>query len=154
MLGLQETHGEEDEFGLDDFGFSSFNHDGTTTVGVGFPVDGLDAYTCDMTVLAKELKGVDVPSTGAAFLVRRGGLEDDWPIGPRCGGVVSHRWLGHDLNLRDRFGSLTMGSAYAVGTRVTTTDDEYVLALSRYALILREFHACQHAVLLREEFEG
>lgn len=42
MLGFEEPHGEENEVSLDDFGFASFDHDGATTGGVGFPVYGLD----------------------------------------------------------------------------------------------------------------
>ena len=52
MLGLEEAHSEEHELCLDDFRFTGFDHDGATTVGIGFPVDGLYADTRDVTVLA------------------------------------------------------------------------------------------------------
>ncbi len=47
-----------------------------------------------------------------------------------------------------------MCSTDTVTTRITTTDNQDILALAVNKLILRELHTCQDAVLLREEFEG
>ena len=69
MLRFEESHGEEDEFSLDDFRLTRFDHDGTTAFRVGLPVDGLNADASDMTVFAQELERVDIPATDTAFLV-------------------------------------------------------------------------------------
>ena len=47
-----------------------------------------------------------------------------------------------------------MGCTNTVATRITTTNHEHVFALGGDALFFREFHACQHTVLLGEQFEG
>ena len=47
-----------------------------------------------------------------------------------------------------------MGCSDTVRARVATTDNKNVLALGGDALLVRECHASQHAVLLREQFEG
>ena len=47
-----------------------------------------------------------------------------------------------------------MGGADAIATRIATTDDEHILPLGRDALFFRKRHPGQHAVLLREQFEG
>ena len=47
-----------------------------------------------------------------------------------------------------------MGCTNTVGACVATTNHEHVLALGGDALILRELHASEHAVLLGKQFEG
>ena len=47
-----------------------------------------------------------------------------------------------------------MGCSDAVGTRVATTDDEYVLAFGCDTLVFVKLDASQDAVLLREHLEG
>ena len=41
-----------------------------------------------------------------------------------------------------------MCSSDTVRTSIATTDDEYILTLGGNALILRELHTSQHAILL------
>ena len=164
MLRLQEAHGEEAELGLDDEGFALRDHDGTrgwgtcrrtSGYGGGLPVDFLDFYASQLAILAKELKGVDVPSAGTAFLMRRGGLEGAGPVGPGVLRVFrAFDGFRHNLNLSDTLAALSMGGADAVGAGVAATDDQDVLALSSDALIFRELHAGEDAVLLGEELEG
>ena len=62
--------------------------------------------------------------------------------------------LGHNLNLRHTLAALTVSRADAVASRITTTDDEYILALCRDTLFSRELHASKNTVLLREQFKG
>ena len=47
-----------------------------------------------------------------------------------------------------------MGCTNTVGACITATDDQHVFSLGSNALVFREFHTSQHAVLLREQFEG
>ena len=47
-----------------------------------------------------------------------------------------------------------MSRSDAVAARIATTDDKNVLALAVDELVLAELHACEDAVLLREQFEG
>ena len=47
-----------------------------------------------------------------------------------------------------------MSRTDTVGTCITTTDNQDILALAVDQFILRELHACKDSVLLREEFEG
>ena len=63
VLWFQESHGEETELSLDDFGFALLNHNGTTTVGVGLPIDFLHFHACQLSVFSKKFKGVDIPSS-------------------------------------------------------------------------------------------
>ena len=69
MLWLQKSHRQQHEFGLDDFGLAPLYHDGPTALWIGFPVNLLHLHTCQLTILAQELQGVDVPATGATLLV-------------------------------------------------------------------------------------
>lgn len=155
VLWLQEAHSQQAEFSLDDFGFPFLDHDGTSAVGVGFPIDFLHLDACQLALLAQKFEGVDVPAACAAFFVRRGGLEGARIVRP---GVLriygSLDGLGHNLYLGDALAALTVGGADAVGACVAATDDEYVLSLGGDALFLRELDACEYAVLLGEEFEG
>ena len=47
-----------------------------------------------------------------------------------------------------------MSGTDTVGTRITTTDYQYILALAVNQLILRELHTSKDTVLLRKQFEG
>ena len=83
------------------------------------------------------------------------GLEGAGPFGPGVLGIFGTLYgLRHDLNLGHALAALTVGSADAVGTSVTTTDDQHVLALGGDAFVLGELHACEDAVLLRQHLEG
>jgi hypothetical protein len=155
MLRLEKTHSQQNQLGLDDFGFALFYHNGTTTFGVGLPVDFLNFHASELAVFAEELKGVDVPAAGAAFLMRRGGLEGAGPFGPRILRILgAFDGAGHDLNLSHALAALTMGGTNAVGASVATTNDEDIFALGCDALILAELHTSEDAVLLREQVEG
>ena len=155
MLGLEESHGEEHELGLDDFGLSGLDHDGTTAGGIGLPINGLDADAGEFAVLAEELESVDVPAAGAAFFVTRSSLEGAGPLGPGVLWILgAFDGLGHDLDLRDALAALAMGGADAVGAGVAAADYQYIFSFGSNALVLRELHAGEDAVLLGEEFEG
>jgi len=65
MLWLQEAHGEEYQFGLDDLRLTLLNHNGASTFWVWLPVYLLNFYSCKFAVLTQELEGVDVPTTRA-----------------------------------------------------------------------------------------
>ena len=138
MLGFEESHGEQDEFGLDDFRFTLLNHDRTTAIGIGLPINFLNADTCQMTLLTEEFKGVDVPAAGTAFLVRGGGLEGAWVVRPRVLWIdrtFYRSW--HNLYLRDALASVSVGGADAVAASVATSDNEHILALGRSVLLSR-----------------
>ena len=155
MLGSEKAHGEKDDVGLDDFLLSVQFHEGTSSVGIGFPDDTFDFDALHLSVfVADEAVGVEQPTAFTTFLMGRCRLQDDGPVGPRCVGIVTIRRLGHNLNLCDALASLTMGCADAVGPRVTTADDEDVLVLGCDAFFFREFHTGEYSVLLREKFEG
>ena len=155
MLGLQESHRQQTELSLDDFGFTFLHHDRTTAVGIRLPVNLLHLHTYQFTVLAQELKGVDVPTTSAALLMTRGSLERTRPVGPGVLRVVgSFHGAGHDLYLRHALAALAMGRTDAVAARVSAADNQHILALGSDALFLAEIHAGQHAVLLGEQFKG
>ena len=47
-----------------------------------------------------------------------------------------------------------MSGTDTVGTRITTTDDQYILALAVDQFVLRELHTGEDTVLLRKQFEG
>ena len=149
MFRLQESHSQQNQLGLYDFGLALLNHNGATTFWVWLPVYLLNFYACQLAILAQELKGIDVPTACATFLVTRCSLECARPIWPW---VLRILWplnrLRHNLNLGNTLTSLTMGSSYTVRTSITTTDDEYILTLGGNALILRELHTSQHAILL------
>ena len=70
MLRLQESHSQQDKFGLDNLGLPLLDHQWTPAFWVGLPVDFLHFHAGQFAVLAEELEGVDVPTTGAALLVR------------------------------------------------------------------------------------
>ena len=91
VFGLQEAHGQQTELGLDDFRLTLLDHDGTTAVGIGFPIDFLYFHTSELPVLTQELQGVDVPSSRASLFVRRGGLEG------AGGSSARDSWGPHDL---------------------------------------------------------
>ena len=148
MLGFQEPHSQQDQLGLDNLELTGFHHQRTTTFGIGFPVDRLNADARNLSVLTEELERVDVPATGTTFLMRRSGLEDDWPVRPRSVGVVTHWRLWHDLNLRHTLTTLTMGCTNTVAASVTTTDDEHILSFSCDTLSLGKFHTCEDTILL------
>ena len=155
VLWLQESHGQQAELCLNDEGLALLHHDGTTALGVGFPVYFLHLHTRQSAVLTQELERIDVPATGAAFLVARGSLERAGKVGPGVLWVVRPlHWLGHNLYLRHALATLTMSGAYTVTSSITATDDQHVLAFGGDALVDRKLHACQHPVLLREQFEG
>ena len=78
MLRLEEAHGQKHEFGLDNLGLAFLDHNRTTTVGVGPPVDFLNFYTCQFAVLAEKLQRVDIPAAGAALFVTRCGMISIW----------------------------------------------------------------------------
>ena len=82
VFGLEEAHSQENKFGLDDFRFALLNHDGTTTVGIGFPVNLLNLYTCEVTIFADEFEGIDIPTTCAAFFMTRCSLQGARPLRP------------------------------------------------------------------------
>ncbi len=69
VFGFQEAHGQQTEFCLDDFRLALLNHDGTTAVGIGLPIDFLHFHARQLSVLTEELKGVDVPSSRTSFFV-------------------------------------------------------------------------------------
>ena len=52
VFWLQESHSEEYELCLDNLRLAFLYHDGTTTLGIGLPVDLLYLHTCELTVLA------------------------------------------------------------------------------------------------------
>ena len=83
------------------------------------------------------------------------GLQCSRIIGPRVIRVFrTYRWLRHYLNLRHTLTSLAMSRSYTVTSRVTTSDDEHILAFCRDTLLLCELHTGQYSVLLREQFQG
>lgn len=47
-----------------------------------------------------------------------------------------------------------MSSSDTVGTRITTTDYQYILALAVNQFVLRELHTGKDTILLRKQFEG
>ena len=109
ILGLQKSHGEQAELGLNDFGLAFLDHNRTATSGIGFPVYFLHLDTCESAVLAKKFKRIDVPSTRAALLMARGGLECARPVGPRVLRVVgTFRRARHNLYLRHALAALPM----------------------------------------------
>ena len=69
MFGLQESHGEEHELGLDDLWLAFLDHDGATTLWIGLPVNLLHLDASEFAVFAYELEGVDIPTTRASFLM-------------------------------------------------------------------------------------
>ena len=69
MFRLQESHSQQTELRLDDFGLALLHHQRTTAVGIGFPVYFLYLHASQLTVLAQKLKGIDVPAAGTALLV-------------------------------------------------------------------------------------
>ena len=69
VLWFQESHGEETELSLDDFGFALLDHNGTTTIGVGLPIDFLHFHACQLSVFSKKFKGIDIPSSRTSFFV-------------------------------------------------------------------------------------
>ena len=77
------------------------------------------------------------------------------PVWPRILRILrTLYWLRHDLNLSYTLATLTMSRTDTVGTCITTTDNQDILALAVDQFILRELHAGKDSVLLREEFEG
>ena len=70
MLRFQESHCQQTEFCLNDFRLTLLHHDGTATVGVGFPVDFLNLDTSQFAVFAKEFEGIDIPTAGTSLFVR------------------------------------------------------------------------------------
>ena len=85
----------------------------------------------------------------------RCGLEGARPVRPRILRILrAFNRLGHDFNLRDALAALTMSRSDAVGARIAAADDQYILSFGGNALVLREFHASEDTVLLREQFEG
>ena len=130
MLGLQEAHGEEDELGLDDLRLTLLDHYRTTTFRIWFPIDFLNFHTCQFAVLTEEFEGVDVPTSDASLLMRRGGLQRARPVRPRILRVVwSLDRTRHNLYLRNTLATLTVSSADAVGTSIATTYHEHILTL-------------------------
>ena len=129
--------------------------DGPTAFRIRFPVYFLHFHAGQSAVFTQELKGVDIPASGASLFVAGCSLEGARPVGP---GVLrifgAFRRTGHNLYLRDAAAALTMGCADAVAARVAAADDEHVLVFGGDALIGRKLHAGEDAVLLREEFEG
>ena len=155
MLWLQESHGQQNEFGLDDFGLTFLYHDGATALRVWLPVDFLNFHACQLAILTQELQGVDVPSPGTSFLMRRGGLEGARPVGPGILRVIrTFDGLRHNLNLSNALTTLAMSRADAIGTGVTTANHKHILALGRYAIVLVKLDTSQHTILLREQLEG
>ena len=71
MLGLQETHSEENEFCLDDFRLAFLYHNGRSTFWIRFPINLLYLDSREFAVFAKELKSVDVPPTCTTLLVTK-----------------------------------------------------------------------------------
>ena len=155
MLGLQESHREKDEFGLDDFRLSLLHHQGTSAIGIGLPIDFLHPYACELPVLAEKLQGVDIPTTRASLFMRRGGLEGARPVGPGVLRVFrSLHGLGHDFYLRHTLAPLPMGCSDAVATGVAATNDQHIFAFGADEFVFAEFNAGKHAVLLAQQFEG
>ena len=50
VLWLQEAHSQQAEFSLDDFGLPFLDHDGTSAVGVGLPIDFLHLDACQLAI--------------------------------------------------------------------------------------------------------
>ena len=50
--------------------------------------------------------------------------------------------------------ALTVGGADAIAAGVAAAYHKHILALGGDPFFLAKLHPCQHAVLLREEFEG
>ena len=69
MLWLQESHGQQYQFSFYNLGLALLNHDGATAFGIWFPIYLLYFYAGKLTVLTQELKGVNVPTAGAALLM-------------------------------------------------------------------------------------
>ena len=136
MFGLEESHGQEHELGLDNLWLSLLYHNGTSAFGIGFPIDLLNLDTCKFTVLTQELKGIDVPTTGTTFLMTRCGLEGAGPVGPGVLWVLrTFNGFGHNLNLGYTLATLTMGRSDTVTTCITTTNHN-IFSFSGDALIL------------------
>ena len=69
MLWLQESHSQQNQLGLDDFGLTLLYHDGATTLWVWLPVDFLNLHASQFAILTQELQGIDVPSAYATFFM-------------------------------------------------------------------------------------
>ncbi len=132
-----------------------FHHNGASAVGIWLPVDGLHLHAGEVAVVAYKFERINVPTTNAAFLVRRGGFERARPVRPWVLRVFRpFHGFGHNLYLSHRFAALAMRSAYAVRTGVAAAYHQHVFVLGSNALSLAEFGSGKHTILLREQFEG
>src|SRR6201999_1685584 len=91
----------------------------------------------------------------APLFVRRGHPEHQRVRRPWCGRGAGLRGARHDLELVDVFGALTVRGAQAVGTGVTATDDDDLLALGgdgRLAVLAENIVALLNPVAPRQVF--
>ena len=138
MLRFEESHCKEACLALYHLRVASLNHDGTASLGIRLPIDGLHADATQLTVLAYKLQRIDVPAARTSLFVAGRGLEHARIVRPRILriGRTLHG-ARHNLNLRDTLTSLSMRRSDAVRTCVATADDQNVLALAGDTLILR-----------------
>ena len=138
MLRFEESHCKETCLALYHLRVASLNHDGTASLGIRLPVDGLHANATQLTVLAYKLQRIDVPAARTSLFVAGRGLEHARIVRPRILRIVEPLYgAWHNLYLSYALASLTMRCAYAVRTGIATADDQNVLALAGDTLVLR-----------------
>src|SRR5206468_1924664 len=79
-------------------------------------------------VVSEETLGLDRVDALTALFVCRRDSHDVGPLRPRVAGRASVGWTGQDLELVHRRATVAMYGPEAVGTGVTTADDDDVLA--------------------------
>merc|ERR1719336_1970766 len=136
-LGPQEPHGQEAEIAFPDLLRAGHFPGAHPAICVLHPLDPHSTDTLQLSVLPNELLGIDqilawiLAIPGFDLLVPVIDPVDPRPLRPRIRLVVAVvPWLGPDLEIRNTRRSLAHGSADAIVSSVTTSDDNNLLAFN------------------------
>ena len=155
MFRTEESHSKEHKVAVDDLFLTSRTHLRATSIWSSYPLNFFYFGTLHITfTVVYEAIRRKTPTTLAPFLMAGCGFENNGPPRPWSIWVMTYRWLRHNLNLSHTLGSLTMSSSYTVATRITTTDDEDFLSLSRNAWFVTDIFTRKQTVLLTENLES
>lgn len=72
------------------------------------------------------------------MLIERERPDTPRPLGPRVITATQRGWFREQLEVSNRLGAVPHGRAYTVISRITTADDDNILALCIYVVVIFE----------------
>ena len=155
MLRVQESHGQQDQVGLNlELAVGNLAHLRTPAIFRLAPLHAHRVQLLHLAVAAGEGLGQDTVVPNSAFFMGCRGTQYQRPLGPRVADRAIHRRLRQQLILADQLRPLPVSGAQAIRAGIAAAQDNHPLALGGQPV--SHFHQLTRVetVLLGKIFHG